>query len=163
MYIEDIDWINWNPEEKSTLMFIICNERILLIHKKRGLGTGKINGPGGKIELGERPIDCAIRETREEVCVTPKNIDLSGELFFQFTDGLSIHCIVYCSNDFDGEPKETDEAIPFWCNIDDIPFSQMWEDDVTWFDYLISKTFFKAYYIFDGDQMLDARIELEEQ
>ena len=48
-----IDWSTWQGEMLATLMFIIQDGRILLIEKKRGLGAGKINGPGGKIEPGE--------------------------------------------------------------------------------------------------------------
>ena len=37
-------------------MFIIdeAKREVLLIRKKRGLGAGKINGPGGKIDPGEK-------------------------------------------------------------------------------------------------------------
>ena len=40
---------------------------VLLIEKRRGLGEGWYNGPGGKCEAGETPRECAARETREEV------------------------------------------------------------------------------------------------
>jgi len=46
--IDTIDWENWKPVERATLMFVIRDEQVLLIHKKRGFGKGKINGPGGK-------------------------------------------------------------------------------------------------------------------
>ena len=52
MKVSDVDWKNWEPEELSTIMFVVEESRVLLIHKKRGLGAGKINGPGGKIEKG---------------------------------------------------------------------------------------------------------------
>ncbi len=49
------DWNNWEPGLRATLMFIVdeAREEVLLIRKKRGLGAGKINGPGGKIDPGE--------------------------------------------------------------------------------------------------------------
>ena len=53
--VDDVDWDKWNPEVRATLLFVIQEGRILLIHKKRGFGRGKINGPGGKIESGETP------------------------------------------------------------------------------------------------------------
>ena len=67
MPVSDIDWDTWQPEEVATLMFIIQGDSVLLIRKKRGLGAGKINGPGGKVEGDETPLDCAIRETEEEL------------------------------------------------------------------------------------------------
>ena len=36
-----------------------------------GLGAGKINAPGGKLEAGETALAAAIRETQEEIGVTP--------------------------------------------------------------------------------------------
>ena len=66
------DWQNWKPSVLATLMFIVDEQtqKVLLIRKKRGLGAGKINGPGGKIDPGESSLDCAVRETQEELGVT---------------------------------------------------------------------------------------------
>ena len=64
---EQIDWQRWEPDEHATLCFVIRGGEILLIRKKRGLGAGKINGPGGRLEPGETALDCAVRETREEL------------------------------------------------------------------------------------------------
>jgi 8-oxo-dGTP diphosphatase len=90
MKIDDIDWPNWNPQQRATLLFVIKDGQILLIHKKRGLGAGKINGPGGRLEPGETPYEAAIRETQEEVGITPTDAVQVGELHFQFVDGLSL-------------------------------------------------------------------------
>ena len=65
--LTDIDWFNWEPVEHGTLLYIFDAGRVLLIKKKRGLGAGKINGPGGRIENNETAVECALRETREEV------------------------------------------------------------------------------------------------
>jgi 8-oxo-dGTP diphosphatase len=46
-------------------LFVIRDGHILLIHKKRGLGAGKINGPGGRIDLGESPQECAVRKFKK--------------------------------------------------------------------------------------------------
>ena len=35
-------------------MFVVQGGKILLIRKKRGIGAGKVNGPGGKFEPGRR-------------------------------------------------------------------------------------------------------------
>ena len=45
--IADIDWNTWVPTDPATLVFVIRDRQMLLIRKKRGLGAGKINGPGG--------------------------------------------------------------------------------------------------------------------
>ncbi len=65
---DSFDWSTWTPTEEATLLFAFDGGgRVLLIHKKRGLGKGKINGPGGRLEAGETPVQAAVRETREEV------------------------------------------------------------------------------------------------
>jgi len=158
--VGDVDWENWNPVERATLMFVVRQGEILLIHKKRGFGKGKINGPGGKIEPGETPRECAIRETQEELCITPTGVRDAGLLYFQFVDGFSIHGHVFTATGFDGTPTETDEAIPLWCPVDNLPFDRMWEDDHTWFPHMLEGRHFSGRYIFDGDRMLDAAIDL---
>jgi 8-oxo-dGTP diphosphatase len=159
--VNDVDWENWNPVEVATLMFVIHDSRILLIHKKRGFGKGKINGPGGKIEAGETPRECAIRETREELCIEVSGVEDAGLLHFQFIDGYSIYGHVFTATGYKGEPTETDEAIPLWCSIDELPFDRMWEDDHTWFPYMLEGRRFSGRYIFDGDHMLDCVIDLD--
>ena len=66
-----IDWDSWMPQQRATLCFVERAARLLLIHKKRGIGAGKINGPGGRIDPGESALECAVREVREELCVVP--------------------------------------------------------------------------------------------
>ncbi|MEM9057182.1 MAG: NUDIX domain-containing protein, partial [Pseudomonadota bacterium] len=60
-----IDWAAWTPKDIATLLFVVRGGEVLLIHKKRGLGAGKINGPGGRVEPGETVQECAVREVRE--------------------------------------------------------------------------------------------------
>ncbi len=159
--VGDVDWENWNPVERATLMFVVCNGQILLIHKKRGFGKGKINGPGGKIEPGETPYECAIRETQEELCITPTGVTDVGLLHFQFVDGYSIYGHVFTATGFEGTPTETDEAIPLWYPVDELPFDRMWEDDHTWIPHMLEGRHFSGHYIFDGDHMLDAVVDLD--
>lgn len=93
--LRDIDWDNWKPKDPATLVFVTRGARILLIRKKRGLGAGKINAPGGRLEPGETPLQAAIRETQEELHITPKQLTYAGENLFQFVDGYSIHVYVF--------------------------------------------------------------------
>src|ERR1035441_3997329 len=65
LHVERIDWAAWKPTEYANLCFVMREGQILLIRKKRGLGVGKINGPGGRLEKGETALDSAIRETQE--------------------------------------------------------------------------------------------------
>src|SRR5678815_2859529 len=90
-----MDWSTWQPRERANLCFIVKDGRVLLIRKKRGLGAGKINGPGGKLEAGETARAAAVREVQEEIGVTPLHLEDHGVLHFQFVDGYSLHCVVF--------------------------------------------------------------------
>lgn len=157
-----MDWTGWEPLERANLCFIREDDRLLLIRKMRGLGAGKINAPGGKIEPGETALEAAVRETREEIGVTPLDAEERGELFFQFADGYSLHCVVFLAERFEGEPVETPEAIPIWTPVDRIPFAEMWADDTHWLPLLLEGKRFRGFFEFDGDQMLSQEIELIE-
>jgi len=159
MQIEAIDWSRWEPQQRATLLFVIRDGRILLIRKKRGLGAGKINGPGGRIGPGETPLECAVREVQEELCVTPIGVRDCGELRFQFTDGLSLLVYVFKADDCDGEPHETDEAAPLWAPIDAIPYDEMWADDRLWVPLMLADARFEGRCVFDGDCMMSHDFE----
>ena len=147
-------WQQWQPRERATLCFIIRDNQVLLIRKKRGLGAGKINAPGGRLEIGETPNECAIRETQEEVGLTPIGVQECGQLHFQFADGYSLHCTVFTASDFSGELIETDEALPLWTAIDAIPYEEMWADDIHWLPGVLNGGTFRGYFHFDNETML---------
>jgi len=149
-----VDWSTWQPKDRATLLFVVRDGHILLIRKKRGLGQGKINGPGGRLEHGEMPLDGARREVEEELRVTPTGIEHRGELSFQFIDGYSIHASVFIASGCVGKPEETDEAVPLWTRVDQIPYEQMWADDALWLPMLLRGQSFVGRFVFDGDTML---------
>ena len=154
-------WNNWQPRERATLCFLIRDGKILLIRKKRGLGAGKINGPGGRIEPGEELHECAVRETSEEVGLTPLDVQNRGELHFQFADGYSLHCTVFVANEYTGELIETDEALPIWTSLESIPYEEMWADDIHWLPGVVSGGTFRGYFHFDGEKMLSKHLVWE--
>lgn len=151
---DEIDWDAWKPKESATLIFVIKDDKVLLIRKKRGLGAGKINGPGGRIDPGETPEQCAVREAQEELCITPRRVSFAGELLFQFTDGYALHGHVFRAADFEGVPTETDEATPIWTPLDRIPYAEMWADDEFWLPHMLAGRSFTGRFLFDGDAML---------
>lgn len=153
-----VPWETWVPVDLATLCFLVSEGKILLILKKRGLGAGKVNGPGGRIEPGETARAAAIRETQEELGVTPINPELRGELQFQFVDGYSLRCGVFLAEEFSGEAVETEEAVPMWTRLDAIPYDRMWEDDRHWLPLLLAGEFFVARFHFDGEKLLTKEI-----
>lgn len=154
-----IEWPTWEPTVRANLCFIHQDGALLLIRKKRGFGAGKINGPGGKIDPGETALESTIRETFEELLVTPIAPIQLGELFFEFRDGLRLHCAVFAAHDFTGTPSETDEAVPLWTPVDAVPYEEMWADDRYWLPLLIRGEKFRACFAFDADELCDRRLE----
>jgi 8-oxo-dGTP diphosphatase len=153
--LADIDWPSWQPTDRATLVFVVRGHEVLLIHKRRGLGAGKVNAPGGRLEPGETPLQAAIREVEEEVCVTPVDLAETGELRFQFVDGYGLHVHVFRAADCLGEARETGEALPFWAPLDAIPYDAMWADDALWLPHLLAARRFHGRFLFDGETMLD--------
>ncbi len=137
-------------DSQATLCYIIKENRVLLIHKLRGVGAGKINGPGGKVDPGETPLAAAIRETQEETGVTPLNLRLRGELRFHFGLDEVVHCLIYQADDYVGQPQTTAEAVPEWYELDSLPYDEMWEDDRHWLPLLIGGSRFEGDVVVQG-------------
>jgi len=153
--LADVDWVNWRATDPATLVFVIHAGKLLLIDKKTGLGKGKVNAPGGKIEPGEMPRAGAIRECQEELSITVSDLQYCGQHRFQFVDGYSIHVWVYQSTAFAGVPTESREARPRWVPLDEIPFDKMWADDGLWIPMMLRGEQFTSRWVFDGDSLLD--------
>lgn len=158
--LAEIDWTAWRAVDLATLTFVIQDGRMLLIRKKRGLGAGKINAPGGRLDAGESWLDGAVREVQEELHVTPLDPAYVGENRFQFVDGYSIHVAVFRATRFEGEPTETDEAVPLWFDLAQLPYEEMWADDPLWLPHVIAVRPFSGRFVFDGDRMLDHSVDV---
>jgi 8-oxo-dGTP diphosphatase len=153
--LSDIDWSTWVPHDRATLLFVIRGKRVLCIRKKRGLGAGKINGPGGKIDPGESAAQAAVREVQEELGITPIDVQARGAIDFQFVDGYSLRVYLFTAPNYDGEPEETAEAIPIWVSTEAMPYDEMWADDRLWMPLLFDGRTVCGRAIFDGDTLLD--------
>ncbi len=144
----------WRPQFIGTLMFIRDGGRVLLIRKKRGLGADRINAPGGKIEAGESPLACAVRETREEIGVTVLHAALMAELRFVERVDQQWYGYAFVASDYDGVPTETIEAAPRWFAVDAIPYDEMWEDDRLWLPHVLAGRFVRANFLFESSAAL---------
>jgi len=116
-------------------MFVVQDEKVLLIQKLTGIGKGKVNGPGGKVDPGETPYECVI----------------------------SIHCHVFMASDFEGTPTPTKEAVPMWTKISEIPWGKMWEDDAQWLPQMLEGQKFLGKFIFEGESMQWCDVALGEE
>ncbi len=139
-------------EAVATLCYIIEDGRVLLIYKKRGIGEGLYNGPGGKVEQhDDSPREAAKREVKEEVRVEVEDLEKVGELEFYFGDRPFMYGHIFKTSEYEGEPEETEEARPEWFEIGSLPYDQMWEDDRYWMPKMFNGKKIKAKFQFDED------------
>ena len=120
---------------ETTLCLLKKDNSILLAMKKRGFGSGKYNGIGGKIEKGETPDEAMIRETKEEIKVTPIKYEKVGIINFdEYYKGNKEHVTLhlYMVYEWKGNPSESEEMNPKWFDIKKLPFNQMLPDDKYW-------------------------------
>lgn len=125
---------------RTTIVFPLRGEQVLLGMKKRGFGEGWWNGFGGKVQPGESSVDGARRETEEECGLVIGNLKLVARLLFHFEDQLNIVSLAYTSDEFNGQPDEKEEMRPQWFTIDGIPYDTMWPADRQWIPRVIGPT-----------------------
>lgn len=126
--------------KEVTLLFLRRDNQLLLAMKKRGFGSGKWNGVGGKVEPGESALEAAIRECREEIGVTPVKPTHAGYLQFFMPEkpDFEHRCNLFVATDWQGEPAESEEMRPEWFDLEKIPYKEMWADDEIWMPHLLA-------------------------
>lgn len=143
-----------------TLCYLINDKQVLLGYKKIGFGKGNIVGIGGKVEAGESIKSAAIREVEEEVFITPENLQLAGVMDFYFPYAeipmaWNQRVYVYTATAWSGREAESNEIIPHWYAIDQLPFDKMWDDNRYWLEDLLAGEKIWAQFILN----LDLKIE----
>ena len=103
------------------------NGKILL--QKRG-DNGKWALHGGAMEMGETTEETAVREAREEIGITPVELDFYGvfsgkQMYHIYPDGNEVYIIstVYFCDEYSGELKvDENEVLEVkWFDIDKLP------------------------------------------
>jgi 8-oxo-dGTP diphosphatase len=156
----------------NTIAFIIKNGLILLGMKKVRLGAGRFNGFGGHRESNETIEEAATREFLEETSSSKKNLDgikvrsliEVGYLEFRFRDTPEFDndCHIFLIKEWEGRARESDEMIPKWVAIDEIPYDLMWQSDRRWLPTLLDGEKFRGWFLYDSPesgQLLDYKLE----
>jgi len=145
-------------------------EKVLLGRKKLGFGTGKIVSFGGKIELGEKPLDCIQREFQEETSIyLPKtNFKPIGfiEFHFPYHDGWGFKTYVFHVIGLNGQqPRDSGEISSQWYSLNDLPWAEMWEDGQHWLLLAARGKCFKAEFTYgkDGESLTEYHMTLLEK
>lgn len=154
--------------KEMTLYHPVVNNELLLIRKQRGVGSGKLVGPSGKIEGKETPREAARREVREELRVDPVGLEKRGEFAFHFCDNEStddsMHVHVFAADGVDGMPVATEEAIPEWHPATNPPYDEMWVDDRVWIPHLLNGETFTGEFVLndDGESLIYYEMDFRE-
>ncbi|KAJ2757886.1 hypothetical protein IWQ56_006147 [Coemansia nantahalensis] len=171
--VTDPRFVGWHVEDDAhramphrlyTLVFPMdsARSRVLLGMKKRGFGSGKLNGFGGKVEPAETVEQGAIRELAEESGLVAAAAARCGLLLFYFEDSpVAMEVHVFQAREYSGVPVETDEMRPEWFGVDSMPFDRMWADDHIWWPLMMRGDLFVGRFWFKADQVTITRSELD--
>ena len=140
----------------ATLCVVRKEGNILLGMKKKGFGSGRYNGFGGKVEPGESFEAAAVRELREECSLHAVSTKKQAVLTFKFPHKPEWDQIVhvFVTDNWTGTPTESDEMVPEWFQADKLPFGQMWSDDPHWLPPVLAGKFVTATFVFSPDEKI---------
>lgn len=106
---------NLPPMKKIAVMVILrCGNRYLLLRRAKAPNAGRYAPVGGKLEAHERPVDAAVRETREETGISIVNPVLCGILCETAPVDYNWLCYIYLADIPYQEPPFCDEGVLEW-------------------------------------------------
>jgi len=142
----------------ATLVYLQKDGKILMLkgNKKGHFKKGIWNGLGGKIEAGESPEECAIREIKEESGLNINKLIFSGILIFpeQDTNKNSWYVFVYKCNDFNGKLRESKEGELSWIKKSELFDLNMSEGDYIFLPWIQEGKLFSAKFIYKEGKLL---------
>lgn len=124
---------------KTTLCYIEKDGKYLMLHrikKHEDMNGGKWIGVGGKLEEGETPEECLVREVLEETGLTLTKWRFCGEILFQSDKYGEETMYLYHATEFFGEICECDEGYLAWVDKDKLSSLPMWEGDRIFFEMM---------------------------
>lgn len=139
----------------ATLCYVRSGGRTLMLHRDKKPGDahrGKWNGLGGKLDPGESPDECVVREVREESGLRLSGPRLRGVLTFpSFAAGQDWIVFVYTATRFEGELSDCAEGTLSWIEDSALPGLELWEGDRVFLPWLEQERFFSAKFVYrDG-------------
>jgi len=143
----------------ATLCYVRRGGKTLMIHrikKENDVHQGKWNGLGGKLEQGETPEECALREIREESGLQATHLVLKGLLTFPlFANNEDWYAFVFVVDDFVGELIESSEGHLEWIDDQAILDLNLWEGDRVFLPWLDESGFFSAKFTYLEGKYID--------
>lgn len=140
----------------ATLCYVKRNGQTLMIHrvkKANDIHAGKWNGLGGKLEPGESPEQCVIREVREEAGLEIENPRYHGLLVFADFKAEDWYVWVFTADQFTGEVSDSSEGRLHWIPDPEVPKLNLWPSDLVFLPWLEASKIFSARFQYHGDEM----------
>ncbi len=145
----------------ATLCYIkdVKNKKTLMLYrnkKENDYHEGKWNGLGGKLELGETPEECAIRELKEESGFVVKNPKLKGLITFPMFDGVDDwYVFIFTITDYNGELIDSPEGKLEWIPDEKITSLNLWDGDKIFLEWVDKDKFFSAKFNYKDGKYID--------
>ena len=147
----------------TTLCYIEQDERYLMLHrvkKENDLNHDKWIGVGGKLEDGETPEECLLREVQEETGYTLTQYRLRGIITFLSDEWESETMYLYTATGFTGTQCTCDEGDLVWVPKKEIESLKLWEGDKIFFRLLEEdKGVFSLKLRYEGDTLVEQKVE----
>lgn len=125
------------------------------VKKENDMHYGKWNGLGGKLDPGETPEECAIREIREESGLQVTKPTLKGVLTFPaFAKEEDWYAFVFLVQDFEGELTESPEGDLEWIDDRQLLSLDLWEGDRIFLPWLERAGFFSAKFVYKDGRLV---------
>jgi 8-oxo-dGTP diphosphatase len=129
------------------------------IKKPNDMHQGKWNGLGGKLEPGETPEECAIREIEEESGLRVKEPVLKGLLTFPgFADDEDWYAFVFVASDFEGELIDSPEGDLQWVENGNLLELDLWAGDRIFLPWLDEPGFFSGKFVYKNGEFIDHEV-----
>ena len=142
----------------ATLCYIKKDGKTLMLHrtkKENDMHEGKWVGVGGKIEKGESPEECAVREVFEETGLKAEELKLRGLLTFpDFNSSEDWYGYLYVVEKFSGELIESPEGDLKWVEDSKLFDLDMWEGDELFMRWMLEDRMFSAKFIYDENERM---------
>jgi 8-oxo-dGTP diphosphatase len=147
------------PLKLATLCYLRKNHHTLMVHrvkKQNDMHQGKWNGLGGKLEPGESPEECAIREIAEESGLQVSNPEFKGILTFPAFDEIEDwYCFVFVLRQFSGELIDSVEGTLRWVPDAELLALNLWEGDRIFLPWLDRGGIFSAKFIYEHGKLVE--------
>lgn len=147
----------------TTLCYIEQDEKYLMLHrvkKENDLNHDKWIGVGGKLEDGETPEECLLREVQEETGYTLTQYRLRGIITFLSDEWESETMYLYTATGFTGTQCTCDEGNLVWVPKKEIESLKLWEGDKIFFRLLEEdKGVFSLKLRYEGDTLVEQKME----